>query len=70
MTTRTFNQIMRNANRYGAEMARTATPEQIARVRQQNELFDRGLEVCRHCKGESLRENDECEFCGKDKLPF
>lgn len=70
VTPATMAALMKNAETYALEMAATATPEQIERVRQQNDLFDRGLEICFNCRRESSRESNDCEFCGADKLPF
>jgi hypothetical protein len=61
--------IKRIADTYARRMV-NATPEQIERVRIQNELYERGVEICYECKRESLRDNSECEHCGGDKMPF
>ncbi len=63
-------QLLRNAEDYALAMMMTATPKQIEIVRKQNELFDRGLEICPNCNRESRWELDNCEFCRQDKIPF
>lgn len=65
-----IEQLLQNAEDYGLAMMMTATPKQIENVRKQNELFDRGLEICPNCNRQSHRELDDCEFCGQDKIPF
>ena len=65
-----MNQHIRNAVDYGLAMAVTATPEQIQEVMRQNELFDRGLQICINCNQESRRELEICESCGESKIPF
>lgn len=70
VTPETAAAFMKNAETYALQMAATAAPEQIERVRKQNDLFDRGLEISFNCRRESSRELNDCEFCGADKLPF
>jgi hypothetical protein len=65
-----MEQLLQNADDYALAMMMTATPEQIENVRKQNQLFDRGLEICPNCNRESRRELDNCEFCRQDKIPF
>ena len=65
-----IEQLLQNAEDYALAMMMTATPEQIEIVRKQNELFDKGLEICPYCNGESRRKLGICEFCGQDKIPF
>ena len=65
-----MEQLLQNAEDYALAMMMTATPEQIENVRKQNELFDRGLEICPNCNRESRRELDNCEFCKQNKIPF
>jgi hypothetical protein len=65
-----MEKLLQNAEDYALAMAATATPEQIENVRSQNELFDKGLEICLNCTEESCRELEVCEFCGQDKIPF
>jgi hypothetical protein len=65
-----MEQLLQNAEDYALVMMMTATPEQIEIVRKQNELFDRGLEICPNCNRESRRKLGNCEFCGQDKIPF
>ena len=65
-----MEQLLQNAEDYALAMMMTATPEQIENVQKQNELFDQGLEICPNCNRESLRELDNCEFCGQVKIPF
>lgn len=54
-TPRVIEQHIRNAVDYGLAMAATAKPEQIEQMIRQNELFDRGLEICTNCGQESSR---------------
>ena len=61
---------IRNAVDYGWAMAATATPEQLQVMMRQNELFDKGLEICINCGQESIRELEICESCGESKIPF
>ena len=70
VTPTTLRRLLQNADDYAAEMMAIATPEQIERVRRQNDFFDRGLEICPNCGRESMRRSESCEHCGKDKLPF
>ena len=70
VTPATIKQLLQNAENYALEMAATATPEQIEMVNRQNDLFDRGVELCSKCNRESKRVLETCEFCGKDKMPF
>ena len=70
VTRNVMAELLKNAELCALETAATATPEQIERVRQQNDLFDRGLEICFNCRRESSCESNDCEFCGADKLPF
>ena len=70
VTPTTLRRLLQNADDYAAEMMAIATPEQIESVRRQNDLFDRGVEICLICGRESLRESEICEHCGQDKLPF
>ena len=65
-----MKQLLQNAEDYALAMMMTATPEQIEIVRKQNELFDRGLEICPNCNRESRRDLDNCESCGQYKIPF
>lgn len=65
-----MEQLLQNAEDYALAMMMTATPEQIENVRKQNELFDKGLELCPDCSRESRRDLENCEFCGRDKVPF
>ena len=65
-----MERLLQNAEDYALAMMATATPEQIENARKQNELFDRGLEICPDCSRESRRDLDNCEFCGQDKVPF
>jgi hypothetical protein len=65
-----IEQHIRKAVDYGLAMAVTATPEQIEQMIRQNELFDRGLEICINCGQESKRELEICETCGESKIPF
>lgn len=65
-----IEQHIRNAVDYGWAMAVTATPEQIEQMIRQNELFDKGLEICINCDQESRRESEDCESCGESKIPF
>lgn len=67
---RVMEQLLQNAEDYALAMMATATPEQIENVRKQNELFDRGLEICPDCRRESRRDLENCEFCGQNKVPF
>ena len=67
---RVMEQLLQNAEDYALAMMETATPEQIENVRKQNELSDRGLEICPDCGRESRRDLGNCEFCGQDKVPF
>lgn len=62
--------LIQNAVDYGLAMAATAAPEQIEMMQRENELFDKGLEICPNCHLESKRELEYCEFCGKNKIPF
>ncbi len=70
VTRNVMAELLKNAELYALETAATATPEQIERARRQNDLFDRGLEICFNCRRASSRESNDCEFCGADKLPF
>jgi hypothetical protein len=65
-----MERLLQNAEDYALAMMATATPEQIENARKQNELFDRGLEICPDCNRESRRDLENCEFCGQDKVPF
>lgn len=65
-----MEQLLQNAENYTLAMMMTATPEQIEIVRRQNQLFDRGLEICPNCSRESKLELENCQFCGQDKLAF
>ncbi len=65
-----MEQLLQNAVDYGLAMAENATPEQIENVRRQNELFDRGLQICPNCSEEFCRDIEFCEFCRQDKIPF
>ncbi|HMS38822.1 MAG TPA: hypothetical protein PKE69_01255 [Pyrinomonadaceae bacterium] len=65
-----IEQHIRNAVDYGWAMAVTATPEQIREMMRQNELFDKGLEICINCGQESRRGLEDCESCGESKIPF
>jgi hypothetical protein len=65
-----IEQHIRNAVDYGWAMAVTATPEQIQEMMRQNELFDKGLEICINCGQESRREVENCESCEESKIPF
>ena len=67
---RVMEQLLQNAEDYALAMMATTTPEQIENVRKQNELFDKGLELCPDCSRESRRDFENCEFCGQDKVPF
>ena len=67
---RVMEQLLQNAEDYALAMMATATPEQIENVRKQNELFDRGLEICPDCSRESRSDLENCEFCRRDKVPF
>lgn len=67
---RVMEQLLQNAEDYVLAMMATATPEQIENVRKQNELFDRGLEICPDCSRESRSDMENCEFCGQNKVPF
>lgn len=62
-------QLLRNAEDYALAMM-IATPEQIVIVQKQNELFDRGLEICPNCGQESSLESKFCESCRESKIPF
>lgn len=62
--------LLKNAERCALETAATATTEQIEEARRQNDLFDRGFEICLNCRRESSLESENCELCGADKLPF
>lgn len=70
VTRNVMAELLKNAELLALEMAATATPEQIEKARRQNDLFDRGLEICFNCRRASLRASNDCEFCGADKLPF
>jgi hypothetical protein len=70
VTPTTWRRLQQNAEEYATEMAAIATPEQIERVRRQNDLFDRGIEICPNCSRESMRKSETCEYCSQDKLPF
>lgn len=61
-----MKRLLQNAEDYALAMMATATPEQIENVRKQNELFDKGLEICADCRRESRRDLENCEFCGQD----
>ena len=63
-------QLVQNAIDFSWAMQATATPEQIQEMIRQNELFDKGLQVCIHCGRESKRELEICESCGESKIPF
>lgn len=65
-----MERLLQNAEDYALAMMATATPEQIENARKQNELFDKGLEICTDCSRESRRDLENCEFCGQNKLPF
>lgn len=65
-----IEQHIRNAVDYGWAMAVNATPEQIEQIIRRNELFDKGLEICRNCSQESQRELENCDSCGESKIPF
>ena len=65
-----MEQLLQNSVDYALAMKATATPEQIEKIRRQNELFDKGLEICPNCHRESRRVLENCEFCGQDKIPF
>jgi hypothetical protein len=67
---RVMEELLQNAEDYALVMMATATPEQIENVRKQNELFDKGLEICPDCRRKSRRDLENCEFCGQDKVPF
>lgn len=62
--------LIQNAVDYGLATALTITPEQIEKMQRENELFDKGMEICPNCHLESKRELENCEFCGNDKIPF
>lgn len=70
VTPTTSRRLLQNADDYATEMMAVATPEQIESVCRQNDLFDRGLEICLYCSRESMRKSEFCEHCGQDKLPF
>ncbi|HMS43563.1 MAG TPA: hypothetical protein PKE69_25270 [Pyrinomonadaceae bacterium] len=63
-------QLLRNAEDYALAMMMIATPEQIVIMQKQNELFDRGLEICPNCGQESSLESKFCESCRESKIPF
>lgn len=65
-----MEQLLQNAEDYALLIMNTLTPEQIENVIRQNDLFDKGLEICPSCRQESCRALEICEFCGNDKLPF
>jgi hypothetical protein len=65
-----MERLLQNAEDYALAMMATATVEQIENARKQNELFDKGLEICPDCRRESRRDLGNCEFCGQDKVPF
>lgn len=65
-----MEQLLQNAEDYALAMMMTATPQQNEIVRQQNELFDRGLEICPNCNRESSLESKFCESCRESKIPF
>jgi hypothetical protein len=65
-----LEQHIRNAVDYGLAMAATATPEQIQEMLQQNDFFERGLEICLSCGRESSLKLENCESCGNSKIPF
>lgn len=65
-----IEQLLQNAEDYGLAIAATATPKQFENMRRRGRLFDEGLEICPNCSRESRRELENCEFCGRDKLPF
>lgn len=70
LTPTVTEQLIRNAVDYGLAMAETATPEQIEQMLRQNELYQRGLEICQNCGRESNLELESCESCGESKIPF
>lgn len=70
LTPTVTEQLIRNAVDYGLAMAETATPEQIEQMLRQNELYQRGLEICQNCGRESNLESENCECCGDSKIPF
>lgn len=70
LTPTVTEQLIRNAVDYGLAMAETATPEQIEQMLRQNELYQRGLEICQNCGRESSLESENCESCGASKIPF
>ena len=65
-----MEQLLQNAEDYALLMMMTAAPEQIENVIRQNNLFDKGLDICSNCHQESRQALKNCEFCGHDKLPF
>lgn len=65
-----IEQHFRNAVDFGWVMALIATPELIEQMIRQNDLFDKGLEICQDCGQESSRELEVCESCGESKIPF
>jgi hypothetical protein len=70
VTPTTIEQFLQNAEDYALAMATNATPKQIEKIKKQNELFSRGLQICPNCSKESCRELENCEFCRQDKIPF
>lgn len=65
-----IEQLIQNAVDYGLAMAATATPEQIEMMQRENELFEKGLEICQNCSRESSLKRETCETCGNNKIPF
>lgn len=48
-----LERLIQNTVDYGLAMATTATAEQVEQVRRQNDLFERGLQICQNCGQES-----------------
>lgn len=65
-----MKRLSQNAEDYALAMMANATPEQIENVRKQNKLYDRDLKICPDCSRESRCDLENCEFCGRDKMPF